>query len=189
LNEAGSGLGLYMKKLKNILLIDDDAICSWINMVMLEEMQVAQKVECINDGKSAVEYLQMNCSSEAGPDKVCPDLILLDLNMPGVDGFDVLEKLKQTAGCESLSSERVVILTTSMHQKDLEKARSYNVHSYLTKPLTEDKINGILEGFMSKGQDMPAEQKENQGPALPADRKSTNRPAGAANTHKENKLK
>ncbi len=169
-------------------MIDDDAICSWINRVMLEEMQVAENVECINDGKSAIEYLQKNCSSEAGSDKSCPDLILLDLNMPGIDGFDILEKLKHTAGCESLSSERVVILTTSMHQKDLEKARSYNVYSYLTKPLTEVKINGILESLVSRQDKVATEQKEKQGASLPADRKSTDRPAGAANTFKKNKL-
>ncbi|AHM62956.1 two-component response regulator [Flammeovirgaceae bacterium 311] len=178
-----------MKKLNSILLVDDDAICSWINRVMLEEMKVAQTVACINDGKSAIEYLQNGCCNPDATPNACPDLIFLDLNMPGVDGFEVLEKLRETKGCESFSAEKIVVLTTSMHQKDLEKANNYNVYGYLIKPLTEAKINGILEGFMERLQQKNSEQKEKPNNTLPPDRHSTDRPAGAVNPLKENKLK
>lgn len=155
---------------------------------MLEEMKVAQTVACLNDGKSAIEYLQNSCCNPSAAANACPDLIFLDLNMPGVDGFEVLEKLKDIKGCESLSAERVVVLTTSMHQKDLEKANNYNVYGYLIKPLTETKINGILEGYVEHLQQKATEQKEKPAGNLPPDRQSSDRPTGAANSLRENKL-
>lgn len=135
-----------MKKFKNILLVDDDAICSWLNKALLEEMQIVQNIICLNDGQSAIDYLKRACSVPADEKTVLPDLILLDLNMPGVDGFEVLEKLKNSKGCEKLIAERVIVLTTSMHEKDVERAKSYNIFGYLAKPLTETKLQSVLEG-------------------------------------------
>lgn len=138
-----------MKKLKSILLIDDDPICSWLNKALLEDLQAAESIECMPDGQSALDYLHKLCI-EPTPSHLkepLPDLILLDLNMPGLDGFDFLEKL-QTMNYGKQFVERVVILTTSLHERDVEKAGQFKVTDYMVKPLNEVKIREMLDNFL-----------------------------------------
>lgn len=132
-----------MIKLRNILLIDDDPICTWLNKSFLEDLKISDQIICHSDGLSALEHLQKICQGQS--EALMPDLIFLDLNMPVVDGFEFLQKINTLPGCSSQLSERVVVLTTSMHSKDLEKAKSFKIKEYLTKPLTYNKIKSVLE--------------------------------------------
>lgn len=134
-----------MKKLKHILLIDDDEISSWLNKTILQRMQVAEEISIIGDGEAALSYLKSVCGlvKENLPQD-CPDLILLDLNMPNVDGFEVLKRLKQEAISSWLLEERIVVLTTSISKIDFEKAQSFQINNYLIKPISEAKIKQVL---------------------------------------------
>lgn len=138
-----------MKKLNSILLIDDDPICSWLNKALLEDLQAAASIECMSDGQSALDYLYELCVEQAPNQskEPLPDLILLDLNMPGLDGFEFLEKL-QTMNYGKQFIERIVILTTSLHQRDVERAGQFKVTDYLVKPLNEVKIREMLDNFL-----------------------------------------
>lgn len=134
-----------MIKLRNILLIDDDPICTWLNKSFLEDLKISDQIICHSDGLSALEYLQQICQDSSTSEALLPDLIFLDLNMPVVDGFEFLQKINALPGCSAALSERVVVLTTSMHSKDLEKAKNFKIKEYLTKPLTYYKIKSLLE--------------------------------------------
>lgn len=142
-----------MEKIRSILLIDDDTISSWLNQAMLERTDLVEHIESISDGKTAIDYLQQSCSGPTGGSRSCPDLIFLDLDMPVVSGFDVLEALQKSESSAWLISDRIIVLTTSINNKDLEKASVYHIHDYLIKPLTETKITGVLERFISRNSD------------------------------------
>lgn len=87
-------------------------------------------LRCV-DGDQALEYLQGYGRHVSWP-AVLPAIILLDLNMPGTDGRQVLETIKQD---EVLSSIPVIIFSTSSNTKDIEECYQLGANSYLTKPI------------------------------------------------------
>lgn len=126
-----------MKKLNSILLVDDDPTSCFLTRYIIEEMHVAERIYTVRDGKEALELLQ---ETNSGPDAGI-ELILLDINMPDMDGFEFLEVL-ETLPQHNNSS--VVMLTTSNNHRDLDKAKMYRVTDYLNKPITEEKLSEIL---------------------------------------------
>lgn len=130
-------------KFKRILLVDDDQITNFLNENLLKEMNIAEHITIANDGQEALDYITLNCLDPKNPNGLCCDLILLDLNMPVMDGFEFLEKISQ------LTIENhiyIVLLTTSSNERDLERAKTFNIKGYINKPLTDAKILEVLEG-------------------------------------------
>lgn len=132
--------------LKKILIIDDDETTCFLNKTFLEDMQVTEKVECLYDARDAVEHIKNLCLSGAYKESG-PDLILLDINMPIMNGFEFLEKIKQLQGIGKLCSQRVVMYTSSTHPKDIERANSHGVLAYVQKPLTKPKLKSVIEAY------------------------------------------
>lgn len=94
------------------------------------------------DGEEALEFLdQENCDGLAGSTPR-PSLVLLDLNLPGTDGREVLQHIKNNA---ALSAIPVVILTTSSNPKDLEFCYSNGANSYLLKPMSLKKFQRSIQ--------------------------------------------
>ena len=183
----------YMEKLRRILLIDDDSICSWLNKTILENMEVVENIDCISDGNSAITYLQQACTQPSDPKDSCPDLVFLDLNMPGTDGFQVLDELQKTKNGEWLIQDRVIVLTTSISKVDLQKANTYNIHNYLVKPLTESKIKAAIEHYIKQTAEKestdlkPLTSKDKAFDRAPAERPATNTSALQNNSSNTNK--
>jgi CheY-like chemotaxis protein len=90
------------------------------------------------DGDEALDYLYCRGAYSAPGAAPRPSVILLDLNMPGADGRDVLAEIKQT---EDLKQIPVVVLTTSSDERDIEKCYEMGANSYIKKPVD-------LDGFM-----------------------------------------
>lgn len=128
------------------MLIDDDSIFVWLTKNLLEAMQIVERVECFTNPEHALDYLTKLSSSKESMDKYCPELIFLDINMPGIDGFEFLGKLKEMPGCQDVAP-RIVMLSSSMLHLDMLRAISYGVHSYLVKPLTETKTREIVRSL------------------------------------------
>jgi len=115
-----------------ILLVEDDEAHAMLITRVLEGVNVATKIYLVSDGEDALDYL-FRRGNYTDPEKSPrPNLILLDLRLPKLDGLEVLTAIKQS---EKLKSIPVVVLTTSDNESDIAQAYSNYANSYLVKPL------------------------------------------------------
>ena len=121
-------------------MVDDDTISSMIIVLLMEELNVNVKIYTAANGQEALDFIH-HFKGEAQAEKKFPELILLDINMPVMDGFEFLEKL---ATIQDLPDFRIIMLTTSNYPLDRERAKKYPISGYVNKPLTEEKMNEIL---------------------------------------------
>lgn len=129
-----------MKKLDSILLIDDDPISNFLTERLLLKLQAADHVKIALNGIQALETIEEIC----GEGKACPELILLDINMPVMSGIDFLQLFKQRKFKESEKTD-IVVLSTSTHHKDQKQITAMGVKHILQKPLTESKLQKVWE--------------------------------------------
>jgi CheY-like chemotaxis protein len=127
-------------KLDNILLVDDDEISNYLHCKIISKLEIAREVVCQKNGRDAIEYIENQYHSF----KSLPSLILLDLKMPIMDGFDFIHEIKKS---DLLTVNRIpiAILTTSNNKKDKQRIKQLGNFSYITKPMTEEKIWQIIE--------------------------------------------
>lgn len=124
---------------KKILLVDDDKICNFITEATLNRLGIASEIHAVLNGKEALEIIN-NFQSK---DQVLPDAILLDLNMPIMNGFQFLEAFRELK--ISLKKEiMIIILTSSENPEDIVKAKKFGITHFLTKPLNEKTILTLL---------------------------------------------
>ena len=123
----------------NLLLIDDDAICSFINTRVAQTSGIFREILSVHNGKDALDFLQ----TVANGDGKIPDVILVDLNMPVINGFDFITAFH---GLEFFNKQNisVVVLTSSVELKDIERARALGIHHYLQKPLTVNALQATI---------------------------------------------
>lgn len=124
-----------------IMLIEDNAGDVRLTQEALKENKVHNNLRVMRDGESALEYLNRQDLSAARP-----DLILLDLNLPGMNGQEVLAKIKSNPETGAIP---IVILTTSGAEEDV--ARSYSLHAncYVTKPVDLTQFLSIIRSVDS----------------------------------------
>lgn len=127
-----------MKKLDLIILIDDDTITNFLNEMVINEMGITNQLIVTTDGNQALEEIM--AQQEKG---VLPDLILLDVNMPVLNGFEFLKKYNEL-DFQNKDMPLIVILTTSLNEGDKDKAKKLNVKDYMSKPLTKENMLGLL---------------------------------------------
>lgn len=126
-----------MKSLNSILLVDDDDVARFLMMRVIKKVVREQPILTATNGQEALEVLNQVCTTD-----VCPELILLDINMPQMDGFEFLSALQKSA--LATLPLKIVMLTSSANPLDVARANSYRIDGYLQKPLTEDKLKTIL---------------------------------------------
>lgn len=129
-----------MRKINIVYLIDDDPIHQQIAKRMIERQQVAEKVTSFLEADMALSAIRENLHH---PD-LLPDLILLDINMPVMDGWDFLDAFEPLRG-NIPKLIRIYILTSSVNDEDMKKAKSYSsLQGYLVKPLATRTIEHLL---------------------------------------------
>jgi CheY-like chemotaxis protein len=128
-----------MNKLNAILLVDDDKTTNFLNRLLLEDLAVANQVLVAENGREALRVVE-----QQDKEGNCPTLILLDINMPVMSGFDFLEAYSQTeVSCKQ--SMVIVMLTTSLHPKDVNRLSEMPIQGLLNKPLTRQKVQDLMQ--------------------------------------------
>ena len=124
-----------------MLLVDDDSTTNYLNKLLLtKSMQVAQEVLIAENGQEALVTLVQTCTADSAS---CPRLILLDMNMPVMNGREFLEAYAQLPDFQRKATV-AVMLTTSLHQQDQLLAQQLPIADFLSKPLTRAKVNELL---------------------------------------------
>lgn len=139
-----------MRKLSGILLIDDDDTTNFLNQRLLNRMGVTDNIRTFVNGKQAFDYLynlSNNHFEYTTSDYFKPELIFLDINMPVMDGFEMLN-LYESLNPEFRKNVVMTVLTTSTHPQDTANAREFAAE-YLTKPLTPEKITNLLNKYFA----------------------------------------
>jgi CheY-like chemotaxis protein len=128
-------------KHKSIMLIDDNEIDNFINEKLIKAYYFAENVYVHTSTKSALEFLKnIEVTFNEIPEDLIPSHILLDINMPILDGFHFLDEFEKFS---SVLKERIriIMLTTSLNPLDIEKSKNYkHVIKFLHKPLTESEL-------------------------------------------------
>ena len=131
-----------MNKIKCARLIDDDSINNFINERLLKKLNIADTIKVVLNGEEAIKYIHQTCSAE----QPCPELILLDINMPVMDGFEFLKEYKNL-DFKNKKSIIIIMLTTSTNPNDTERLNDSGASGYVNKPLTEQKLLDIMKQY------------------------------------------
>jgi len=126
----------------HILLVEDNEGDILLTVEALEEGRIANVIEIARDGQEAIDKLEIDLKNNQ-----LPDLILLDINLPKLNGHEVLEKLKKN---ENFKHIPVIILSTSSSEIDILKSYSNHANCFITKPVEiEDFVKAIesIEDF------------------------------------------
>jgi CheY-like chemotaxis protein len=130
-----------------VLLVEDDPGDVLMTKEAFEDYKLRNKLHVVTDGAEAMEFLRRQGEHADAPR---PDLVLLDLNLPRMDGREVLQAIKSDP---DLASIPVVILTTSEAEEDVLRSYSLHANAYVTKPVDFDRfiqvVRQIDEFFVS----------------------------------------
>ena len=127
-----------MKELRSILIIEDNIDDAELTKLALKSINFVDEIFWISDSEKAVEYLDsLNLS-----DQMLPAFILLDLKMPKLNGFDVLQKIREKPRTSLIP---VIIFTSSNELSDIRKAYQYGANSFIQKPVVAEEFENIIQ--------------------------------------------
>ncbi len=125
--------------MSRIAIVDDDTIFQFTTKVKIEKLGLSDDIQIFNDGEEIYNFLKEASESEL------PDILLLDINMPIVDGWDFLALYEQLD--DSLKNRiKIFMLSSSINPVDLEKAQAHpHIVEYVTKPIHDDVLKNIIK--------------------------------------------
>jgi CheY-like chemotaxis protein len=124
----------------DILLVEDDPGHARLIEKNLRRSNIANQITAINDGQQAIDYLfkEGNYTSSAHPS---PLLVLLDLNLPGLDGYQILERMKGNSKTKHIP---VIMLTTTDDLREVARCYSLGCNVYITKPVDYEQFSEAI---------------------------------------------
>jgi len=129
-------------KLNCILLVDDDDDDNYFHQIVINKMNITEKIEIAFNGEQALVFLKKENQNR-------PDIIFLDINMPKMNGWEFMETYKHLRA-DQKAKVVVMMLTTSENPDDKNRAAQYSeIIGFNSKPLTEEMITAILEKYFS----------------------------------------
>jgi len=132
-----------MTKLARILLVEDDPADVLLTRKAMEKSKITVALDVVTDGEQAIQFLKQE---PPFADAKRPDLILLDLNLPKVNGQQVLAEIREN---EELNTLPVVVLTTSEEDVDILKSYKLGANCFVTKPVGLDAFYQIVQQIES----------------------------------------
>lgn len=129
-----------MKKLSCVLLVDDDPTTNFLHEQLLRSLGVTDHCVVAENGAEALNLLAEKA------DMPPPELVLLDVHMPVMDGVEFLEAYVQPPALPPI----IVVLTTSVHNRDRARFADLSVADWISKPLTKEKVNNLLQQYFQR---------------------------------------
>jgi len=121
-----------------VLLVEDDPGDVLMTREAFEDYKLSNQLHVVNDGAEAMEFLRQEGAHIDAPR---PDLVLLDLNLPRMDGREVLQAIKSDP---ELANIPVVVLTTSEAEEDVLRSYSLHANAYVTKPVDFERFIQVV---------------------------------------------
>ena len=133
-------------KLEKVICVDDDPIALLLSKLVLSKSDFASQVITAANGEIAIQYLERPEVIAENNNSHNPLLILLDLNMPVMDGWEFLEQFRATLYTEHYKTAKVILLSSSIDPNDIERSKEFPmVATFLPKPLTKEMLQTILD--------------------------------------------
>jgi two-component system response regulator len=127
-----------------ILLVEDNPDDVELTMRALTKNRIATEVVVVRHGVEALDFLFARGAYSGRNPEILPDLVLLDLKLPKVDGLEVLRQMRADARTHLVP---VVVLTLSNEEQDIDEAYRLGVNSYVRKPVDFDRFNELLRNL------------------------------------------
>jgi len=130
-----------MNKVETIWIVDDDEVYQYITKTYIEVENAADNIISFTNAQEAIDKLSAQNGTPV------PDIILLDINMPGVDGWQFLDEYKKIKQ-DIPQNIHIFLVTSSVDDNDRRKANSYaEIEKYIEKPIDEKTLQNILQNI------------------------------------------
>jgi CheY-like chemotaxis protein len=137
-----------MKKVRQVLIIDDDKTSRFIMEEAAKELFTDAKIIPCATAFSALDYIKEYCMPTLKrPNVYCPELILLDITMPVIDGYGFLSELHKMEGLRH-NYTSVLLVSNNSYDKEKHKAQYFPVLGYLEKPLTVENLRYAIKNIL-----------------------------------------
>jgi CheY-like chemotaxis protein len=137
--------------LKSILLVDDDEISNLFNKIFIDRLNIEAEVDIANNGVEALKFFNERDDYTGQSLLLTPCLLLLDIKMPVMDGWEFLSAYEEKVADELKKNVVIVMLTTSEDQADAIRAMNNpNIREFIQKPLSEDKFISLITKFFGE---------------------------------------
>jgi CheY-like chemotaxis protein len=134
--------------LDKILCIDDDPITLMLCKKVVERVAFAKEIIIANNGEEAINYFDELFEERKSNDLIVyPKLVLLDLNMPVMDGWEFLETYISRDYHNVFDSTRFIVLSSSIDPYDINRSKTYPIIGFLSKPVTKDMLENLKPQF------------------------------------------
>ena len=134
--------------LDKILCVDDDPITLMLCRKVVEKVEFAKEIITVNNGEEAILYFDTLFEERKSNNEIVyPKLVLLDLNMPVMDGWEFLESYITKDYHNVFDSTRFIVLSSSIDPYDINKSKTYPVIGFLSKPVTKEMLENLKAQF------------------------------------------
>lgn len=148
--EFYSGKMIVMRKYKDldrVLLVDDEVSTNFLHRKVVQTSNIDVDIKTISSAFEALEYLKFLCESEEEEAEVKPGIIFLDINMPGMNGWEFMKEYKKLDPFQR-AKILVIMLTTSLNPDDEDLAsKDEEIVTFMHKPLTKDAFSKIASKY------------------------------------------